>query len=180
MPPHCDTLDGPVVKAARKALETGNANLILPWVSKEGETEVKELFERALEVRAVGGRAAELADLWFFENVVRVHRAGEGAPYTGLKPAGLDWGPVVPEAEKAIAQGNADEVIGFVTSFTEDELRERFERAMVRKDYDENDVVAAREYVQAELGFVLFSHHLYSYVKSGGGHGEEGERGHAE
>lgn len=180
MPPHCDTLDGPVVKAARKALETGNANLILPWVSKEGETEVKELFERALEVRAVGGRAAELADLWFFENVVRVHRAGEGAPYTGLKPAGLDWGPVVPEAEKAIAQGNADEVIGFVTSFTEDELRERFECAMVRKDYDENDVVAAREHVQAELGFVLFSHHLYAFVKSGGGHGEEGKHEHAE
>jgi hypothetical protein len=176
MAPHCDTLDGPVVKAARKALETGNVNLILPWVSKEGETEVKELFEKALGVRAVGGQAAELADLWFFENVVRVHRAGEGAPYTGMKPAGLDWGPVVPRAEKAIAEGNADEVIGFVTGVVQDELRERFESAEAHKGYDENDVPAAREYVQAELGFVLFSHHLYSYVKSGGGHGGEGDR----
>jgi len=180
MPPHCDTLDGPVVKAARKALDAGNVNLILPWVSQEGETEVKELFERALGVRAVGGQAAELADLWFFENVVRVHRAGEGAPYTGMKPAGLDWGPVVPRAEKAIAEGNADEVIGFVNGVVEDELRERFESVEAHKGYDENDVPAAREYVQAELGFVLFSHHLYSYVKSGGGHGEEGEHEHGE
>jgi hypothetical protein len=29
MPPHCDTLDGPVVKAAKRALEAQNVNLIL-------------------------------------------------------------------------------------------------------------------------------------------------------
>ena len=43
-----------------------------------------------------------MADLYFFETVVRVHRAGEGAAYNGLKPAGLDEGPVIPIAEKAI------------------------------------------------------------------------------
>lgn len=149
MPPHCDTLDGPVVKAARKALETGNVNLILPWVSKDGESEVRELFERALKVRAVGGRAAELADLWFFENVVRVHRAGEGASYAGLKPAGLDWGPVVPRAEKAIAEGDADEAIDFITGVVRDDLKERFARVEAHKGFDANEVSAAREYVQA-------------------------------
>ena len=128
MPPHCDTLDGPVVKAARKALETGNVNLILPWVSKDGESEVRELFERALKVRKTGEEVSDFADLWFFENVVRVHRAGEGAPYTGLKPAGLDWGPVVPRAEKAIAEGDADKVIDFITGVVRDDLKERFAR----------------------------------------------------
>jgi len=180
MAPHCDTMDGPLVKAARRALESGNVNLVLPWVSKEGEGEVREAFERALKVRKTGGEASDLADRWFFENAVRVHRAGEGAPYTGLKPAGLDWGPVVPRAEKAIAEGDADKVIDFITGVVRDDLKERFARVEAHKGFDENEVSAAREYVQAELGFVLFSHHLYEYVKSGGGHGEEGKHGHAE
>ena len=40
MPPHCDSMDGPVVKAAKRALDLGNVNLILPYVPKEGEGEV--------------------------------------------------------------------------------------------------------------------------------------------
>ena len=40
MPPHCDTLDGPGVKAAKKAFETGNVNYVLPWVPKKAEKEV--------------------------------------------------------------------------------------------------------------------------------------------
>ena len=175
MPPHCDTMDGPVVKAARKALDSGNVNLILPWVPKKSEAELTKAFQRALEVRKLGKQAAELADYWFFETTVRVHREGEQAPYTGLKPAGLDWGPVVPKAEKAIEEGNAREVTDLILHTVEEELRERFTHAMAKKTYDENDVDTAREYVQAMLGFVLYSHHLYAYVK-GGGHGGEGEK----
>lgn len=174
MPPHCDTMDGPVVKAAQKALETRNVNLILPWVPKKAETELKKAFGKTILVGKQGKRAEELADYWFFETVVRLHRAGEGAPYTGLKPAGLDWGPVVPKAEKAIEKGNAQEAIDFVLHTVKEELEERFHRAMSKKDYDENDVKAAREYVQAVLGFVLYSHSLYAFVKGGGAHGEEG------
>jgi hypothetical protein len=32
MPPHCDSLDGPVVTAAREALDTTDVDLILPFV----------------------------------------------------------------------------------------------------------------------------------------------------
>ncbi len=177
MPPHCDTMDGPVVTAAKKALETENVNFILPWVAKKAEPELKKVFNKTLHVRKLGKAAAELADYWFFETAVRVHREGEGAPYTGLKPAGLDWGPVVPRAERAIEQGNAKEVIDFILHTVGDELQERFHKAMLKKNYSENDVAAAREYVQAMLGFVLYSHHLYTYVKSGGEQGET-EGGH--
>lgn len=177
MPPHCDTMDGPVINAARKALETGNVNLILPWVPKKSEPQLKKAFTKTLRVRKLGKTAEELADYWFFETAVRVHREGEGEFFTGLKPAGLDWGPVVPRADKAIETGNAKEVISFIAHTVEHELEERFHRAMSKKNYDENDVTAAREYVQAMLGFVLFSHHLYAYVKGGGGHGES-EGGH--
>jgi len=178
MPPHCDTMDGPVVKAAQKALEKENVNLILPWVPEKAEAELKKAFNKTLGVRKQGKEATELADYWFFETAVRLHREGEGAPYTGLKPAGLDWGPVVPKAEKAIEQGNAEEVIEFILHTVAEELRERFRHAMSKKNYDVNNVSAAREYVQAMLRFVLYSHHLYAYVKGGGEHGEKGMGGH--
>lgn len=173
MPPHCDTLDGPVVKAARKALETGNVNHILPWVHEGAEAELREAFRRATVARRSGGEAAELADLWFFETAVRLHRQGEGAPYNGLKPAGLDWGPVVPRAERAVETGDASDAIGFVVGEVRDELQRRFERAVATKGFGVDDVPAAREHVQAVLGFVLFSHHLWKYARSGGGHGGE-------
>jgi len=103
MPPHCDTIDGPVVQAAKKALELGNVNIILPWVYKDGETEVREAFAQTQAVRNLKKETAtKLADLWFFETVVRIHREGENAPYTGLIPAGLDFGPVFPKVDKVL------------------------------------------------------------------------------
>jgi hypothetical protein len=101
MPPHGDSMDGPVVTAAERALEAKDANLALAYVPKDGEDEVTRAFEAALRIREQGWSVREVADLHFFETVVRVHRAGEGAPYTGLKPAGLEHGPVIPVAERA-------------------------------------------------------------------------------
>ncbi len=72
-----------------------------------------------------------------------MHREGEGAPYTGLKPAGLDWGPVVRKAEKAIAKGDPKLVIQLLTHAVEEELQKRFKHVMAKKKYDVNDVDAA-------------------------------------
>jgi hypothetical protein len=173
MPPHCDTLDGPVVKAAKMALAKENVNFILPWVPKKAEGKLKKAFEKTFRVRKLGKQARDLADYWFFETAVRLHREGEGAPYTGLKPAGLDWGPVVPKAERAIAKGDPKQVIQFLTHTVEEELQKRFKHVMAKKKYDVNDVDAAREYVQANLGFVLYSHHLYTKITGGAEHEEE-------
>jgi len=178
MPPHCDTIDGPVVKAAKAALRTGNVNLILPWAPRTAEVEIKKAFQKTLRARKLGKAAAQVADYWFFETVVRLHREGEGAPYTGLKPAGHDLGPVVPRADKAIETGDPKEVVQFLTRTVEHELHRKFKHAIERKDYDVNDVAAARAFVQANLGFVLYSHHLYAYIKGEDGHGEEGKAGH--
>jgi hypothetical protein len=173
MPPHCDTRDGPVVTAARIALETGNVNFVLIWVPESAENELKEAFEKTLRVRKAGVEAQELADEWFFESVVRLHRAGEGAPFTGLKPAGLDWGPVVPRAEKAIETNDATDAIGYVLNTIEKDLQQRFKRAISTKNYGVNDVRAGREFVQAYINFVVYSHHLYAHVMQGQGGSEE-------
>ncbi len=178
MPPHCDTLDGPVVKAIKVALEKDNVNYILPWVPKKAEHEVTGAFNKTVLARKQGKEAMDVADFWLYETVVRLHREGEGAPYTGLKPAGLDWGPIVPRAEKAITSGNPQEVIDYISHTVHEELEIRFNRAMAKKNYDVNDVDGAREYVQAELGFVLFSHGLYAAITGKGEHGEEGAKEH--
>lgn len=179
IPPHCDTMDGPVVKAAKKALETGNVNYILPWVYEGGEKEVREAFTKAVQVRKLGNKdATALADLWFYEVAVRIHRQGEGAPYTGLKPAGLDQGPIIPRIDKALEKGNVKDVVDYINHVVEEAIQKRFKDVMDKKKYDENNVKAGREFVQGFLGLTLFSHHLYEYIVSGGEHGEEeGEEG---
>ena len=54
---HCDTLDGPVVAAARKALDTNNVNLVLIWVQKNDEAEIRKHFKKAVAVRKAGEHA---------------------------------------------------------------------------------------------------------------------------
>lgn len=173
MPPHCDTRDGPVVKAAMKALETGNLNYVLIWIPAESEDELRSIFEKTLRARTAGKEARDVADDWFFENTIRLHRAGEGAAYTGMKPAGLSEGPVVPRAEKAIETGDPGETIGFILKTVEDDLTRRFGHVMGKKKYDVNDVAAGREYIEAFIGWVVYSHHLYQSVVSAPGHGDE-------
>jgi hypothetical protein len=161
MPPHCDSLDGPVVKAARQALEAQNVNLILPYVPKEGEAEVIQAFQKTLPLHRQPNGAKEVADLYFFETVVRVHRAGEGAPYTGLKPAGLDVGPVIPVAEKAIETGSVDELTQVLTDIVRSEVVKRFEHLRHLQQHAAHGVEAAREYIEAMLGLQVWSHKVY-------------------
>jgi len=165
MPPHCDSMDGPVVKAARLALETKNVNLVLPYVPKEGEAEVIRAFDRVLPLRADGAR--EIADLYFFETVVRIHRAGEGAPYTCLKPAGLSEGPVIPVAERAIEAGSPDELVKALTDIVRTETLKRFRRMNELQKHVDDSLDDAREYVEAMLGLQVWSHKLYKCALAG-------------
>ena len=172
MPPHCDSLDGPVVKAAERALGAEDVDLVLPYVKAEGEDEVRAAFTRAVEARH-DPEAREVADLYFFETVVRVHRAGEGEPYTGLKPAGLDVGPVIPVAERAIETGSPDELIALLTDTLQHEVKMRFDHVMALQPHAAGPVPQAREYVEAMLGLQVWSHGL-SLAMHAGPHGEAG------
>ena len=166
MPPHCDSLDGPVVTAAAHALAAGDVELVLPYVPAEGEDEVEAAFEDARAARTLGPAAREVADRWFFETVVRVHREGEGAPYTGLKPAGMDVGPVIPLAERAIAFGSPDELVDLLTSELAREVQRRLAGALHLQASADSDVPAAREYVEAMLGFEVWAHSVHEALRS--------------
>ncbi len=122
---HCDTLNGPVVKDARIALKSGDIKPVLKWVQKKDEKEIETAFQKTLSVRSKGGEAKELADMYFFETLVRVHRAGEGAPYTGLKP-GEDVDPAVALADKALESGSVDKLVSALTKAMDNGIRKRF------------------------------------------------------
>lgn len=158
---HCDTLDGPVVGAAHRALDTGNVNLVLPWVREEDEAQIRETFAHAMAVRKLGGEAGALADRHFFETLVRVHRAGEGAGYTGLKPAGQDLGPAVPAADKALEDGSIDKVVKLLTEAVRKGVHEHFHRAAEHKSFAADDVKAGRGYVEAYVAYVHYVEKLW-------------------
>ena len=158
---HCDGLDGPVVKAAQRALETRNLALVLIWVQEQDEPEIRKAFEQTLAVRALGSQARELADRFFFETLVRVHRAGEGAPFTGLKPAGRDLGPAIPAADEAVRVGSVEPVGHLLTIAIQERLRQQFGEVMATKTFEPEDVAAGRAYVKAYVEFIHFVELLY-------------------
>lgn len=166
---HCDGLDGPVVKAAAKALETGSVAHALIWVKKTDETEARAAFDRAMAVRKLGGDAQQLADRWFFETIVRLHRAGEGAPFDGLKPAGRDLGPAIPAADRALETGSAEAVVKLVTEGARRGIEQRFREALASRRFDPNDTGAGREYVHAYVDFVHYVEALYQAAAGGAG-----------
>jgi Family of unknown function (DUF6448) len=166
MPPHCDSLDGPVVTAARQALEAGDVDLALPFVPDNTETEVRAVFDTVLPVRDLSEEARAVADRLFFETVVRVHRAGEGAPYTGLKPAGRSEGPVIPLAERAIETGSPRPVAEFLTGVLRHELERRLERVQMLAATKDRSVPDARRYVEAMLGFEVYGHHVFQALQA--------------
>jgi hypothetical protein len=174
---HCDSVDGPVAKAAQKALETGNVNLALPFAPAKAEGEIKAAFAQSLKVRKLGPDAKTLADRAFIETTVRLHRAGEGAAYTGLKPAGIDYGPAIPAAERAVATGDLSQVKAVLDAEIEHGLQARFSHAREAQKASIEpkkaaDVAAARERASAELGFVTYVESLRQAAHGAAGHVE--------
>lgn len=155
---HCDTMGGPVVAAAKVALEKGDITPVLKWVRTEDESEIKELFKKTLIVRTKGPEAKELADMYFFETLVRIHRAGEGAPYTGLKNAPAE--PIIQAVDKALEAGSVDQLIKRMTDSVAKGIRERYERTAERKKHSEESAGAGREFVKSYVDLTHFVERL--------------------
>ena len=173
---HCDGLDGPVVKAAQKALATNNVNLVLAWVQPSDETELRSAFQQTAAVRTLSSESKVLADRQLFETLVRLHRSGEGAPYTGLKAAGRDLGPAIPAADHAIVSGDLDVLEKLLVTELRRSLHESFEQVEAKKKYDANNVAAGREYVKAYVEYVHFVERLHeASTRPADGHFAEGE-----
>jgi Family of unknown function (DUF6448) len=173
---HCDALDGPVAAAALEALEAQNVNLVLPYAPASAEAELSAAFEQAVAARASGPAGKAVADRYFVETAVRLHRAGEGAPYTGVQPAGMDFGPAIPAAERALETGDAKALEALLTEEVRHAIRERLAEAMAKGSASKEpkthaEVAAARERVSAEFAFIGLTEEIHRATE-GAGHSE--------
>jgi hypothetical protein len=175
---HCDTASGPVIPEARAALEKGDATPVLKWVKKGDEAEVKSAFAQAVEVRAKGPEAQELADQYFIETLVRLHRTGEGAPYTGIKDEPLK--PIVAMADKALADGSVDEMVKKMSGHMAEAIGEKFAKVLKAKKHKDESVEAGREFVEAYVIYMHYVEGIRTAIMSGGARSAEAGAGAAE
>jgi hypothetical protein len=169
---HCDTLDGPVIQDAHKALEAKDITPVLKWVKVIDEKAVKAAFNKAL---AAKGANAEAAHNKFFATLVKIHRASEGAPFTGLKPAGTVE-PAVAEADKALASGSSDALIKLVTDDITAGIKKRYERVAATYKLKDESVAQGREFVEAYVEFTHYVEKLHMDATGKGAHDEHKEQ----
>lgn len=172
---HCDGVDGPVVLAAKKAIETQNLDHALIWIKAEYEDELRTMFEKTLKVRTQSQEIQEMADMYFFETFVRLHRMGEGASYTGLKEAGRDLGLAIPAADKSIENESLTELYKLLSDKLHNSLHYYYENVIDAKNFDIDNVEAGREYVENYVKFMHFVEAIYEYseLSDHEGHGQE-------
>lgn len=172
---HCDTLDGPVILDARKAIEAKDITPVLKWVKPKDEKVVRVAFQKMLTGRK---KSADVAEHTFFETLVKVHRAGEGAPFDGLKPAGAVE-PAVAEADKALASGSSDAVVKLITDDVAAGIKKRFEHAAAMYKHKDESVAQGREFVAAYVNFTHYVERLHQDATGKGAHDEHSQGEHA-
>lgn len=177
---HCDSDKGPVVTAAREALASGDIDLIKPYVKPAGEAELTAAFEHALKVRKLGGDARTLADQYFFEVAVRLHREGEGAPYTGITSEAVP--EAIVKADQAMNSGSMKDVTRLLNEAISHGLEERYAAIQQAREHaeEEGTVEANREKVEAELGFEIYVYELYLAASGAGAHEEAAAEAHTD
>jgi hypothetical protein len=175
---HCDTLDGPVVKDARAAFEARDVTPVLKWVRADEEPAIRAAFGQALAVRALGPEARGLADQYFFETLVRVHREGEGAPYTGLKPSGTAVEPGIAAADAALESGSIDALVRQLGGEVERGLRQRHARAVEARRHAAESVERGREFVEAYVDLMHYAERLLAAAAGPAPHAAPVAAGH--
>ena len=168
---HRDTLGGPVVLAARLALNTGDVTPVLKWVKPESEKEIRDAFARTMKVRGLGAEAQELADNYFFETLVRLHRAGEGAPYTGLKSEPVE--PPIAATDQALATSSVEPLVKMLTEDVSDGIRRRFAHAEEASKHAGDSLTAGRDYVAAYVESTHYVEGLHNAVSGAALHGNQ-------
>lgn len=152
---HCDTMSGPVISEARAALESGDVTPLLKWVQPQDEAEIKAAFAQVVKVRAKDRDARTLADKYFLETLIRLHRTGEGAPYTGLKDVPPE--EIVSLADEALASGSADTLISKMQADLATAIRERFNKVRQTAKSKDKSIAAGREFVES---YVQYTHYV--------------------
>lgn len=166
---HCDSYDGPVIKDATKALETNNVNLVLKWVTKEQEQEIIPLFDKTYSLKSGDQEIYAIVKKHLLETLVRLHRETEGAPFTGLKPAGTTK-QIIQMTDKTIEDGNVDDFLVILNSHIDEGIREKYEKVAQLKKVKDNSIEQGRAYVEAYVDYTHTIEAIHDILEHGGGH----------
>ena len=153
---HCDSYDGPVIKDALKALEQQNVELVLKWVEPKYDEIITDKFNQTLKLKGSNEEVNKILRTHFLEKLVRLHREGEGASFTGLKPAN-SMTPMVEMADNSLEKNDINYVVNAVNSHLTEVLKERFAKAIELSKTKDNSVEQGRAYVEA---YVEYTHTL--------------------
>lgn len=165
---HCDTMSGPVIPEAMAALEKGDITPVFKWIKPEYEAEVKTAFSLAVRVRDKSPEAKKLADKYFLETLIRIHRAGEGAPYTGIKETPPD--KIVILTDQALASKSADELIEKIQTHLAEAIKEKFNKALQASKNKDKSVESGREFVEAYVQYTHYVEGIHSAIMSTDSH----------
>lgn len=166
---HCDSYDGPTIKDAVKALETNNVKLVLKWIKPEQEKEIIPLFNKTYALKSGDKEVYAIVEKHFFETLVRLHRETEGAPYTGLKPAGTTK-PIILMSDQAIESRNIDDLLGKLNNHIGKVLKEKYEKVAALEKIKNDSPEQGREYVEAYVDYTHTIEAMHDIVEQGSGH----------
>lgn len=153
---HCDSYDGPVIQDAFKALDQNDVGLVMKWIEKDHEAEITSLFNKTISLKEKDAEIYNIVEKHFLETLVRLHREGEGAPFTGLKPAGSTT-PIIKMADESIANEDVDSLLSKLTNHIQKEITEKYEKVNTLSKVKDNSIAEGRAYVAA---YVDYTHTL--------------------
>jgi hypothetical protein len=166
---HCDSYDGPVIKDAVKALESNNVNLVLKWITAEQEKQIISLFNKTHALRSHDKEVYEIVEKHFFETLVRLHREAEGAPYTGLKPAGSTK-QIIQMTDHALQE---EDIEGFIIKFDNSlskVVREKYQKAAELYKVKDNSTEQGRAFVAAYVDYTHTIEAIHHFIVNGATH----------
>jgi phosphotransacetylase len=149
-----DPQNGPVMRAAKTALETGDANYIVIWVPEESENTLKNLLEKTCCTQSIKNNMQNRAIDWYFDTVNRLCFANRKMMSTVLKPEGSGENLIVSKAVKAIETGSVEEITDSISVAHEDKVKQRFRQVMNMKNFPVNNPADGRAYVAAFFEFI--------------------------
>ncbi len=167
---HCDGEDGPVITEARSAIDAGDVTPVLKWVEAKDESTIRELFDMTQAVRGESDAAKKVADQHFVETLVRIHRASEGAAFTGIMPAGAAAGSAEAKADAALEAGEIDALADTVAGVVRDGIKERFAETQKAAAAKDSSVEAGREFVHKYVDYVHYVKGVHDAATSEGHH----------
>lgn len=166
---HCDSYDGPVIQDAYRALEQEDIRFIMKWIAKDQEEPLEKLFHKTVNLKGGDPEIYGIVETHFLETLVRLHRETEGAPYTGLKPAGSAT-PIVQMADRSLAELEVTPLLSNLERHIRAVIVEKYEKVAALHRVKDDSIAQGRAYVAAYVDYTHTLEGLEAVLAHGGHH----------